>query len=541
MRALPPTVVASTLSFCLTLLLLLAPPAVRAAEHAALLRALESIQAEQLQRHVDVLADDTFEGREAGSRGGRAAAGYLVGELQRLGLQPAGLDGGFFQPFGNGYRNILARLEGRDPSARDQVILIGAHYDHVGYGTARNSYGPTGYIHNGADDNASGVAGLLELIEAFTSLPQAPRHSVLFAFWDGEEKGLLGSKHWAAAPTVPMHQVALAVNMDMIGRLTGQKVEVHGSRTGFGIRQLVSRANEGHNLRLDFVWKMEENSDHYSFYERQRPVLMLHTGLHGDYHRPSDDAHKLNKEGMQQVARLLFNITYQLAESEDITKFRSASHTESTATQQAMETQLAAPAPRLGVVWLVNELSGFEVTQVVDGSPAATAGIRTGDRLLAFNNQPLDDEQRFRIDVLAAPADCSLLVQSVGEAEPRTVDVRLQGRPTRLGIGWNEDDAEPGSVILTRVVPGSAAAVAGLQPGDRIYEINEQRFQDSSRFKELAITLPGPLNILAERDGQIRRLTLPVPEAALTETATSETTAPQADVDDTRDATSATE
>lgn len=541
MRALPPTVVASTLSFSLTLLLLLAPPALRAAENAVLLRALESIQAEQLQRHVDVLADDTFEGREAGSRGGRAAAGYLVGELQRLGLQPAGLDGGFFQPFGNGYRNILARLEGRDPSTRDQVILIGAHYDHVGYGTARNSYGPTGYIHNGADDNASGVAGLLELIEAFTSLPQAPRHSVLFAFWDGEEKGLLGSKHWAAAPTVPMQNVSLAVNLDMIGRLADQKVEVHGSRTGFGIRQLVSRANEGHNLRLDFVWKMEENSDHYSFYERQRPVLMLHTGLHGDYHRPSDDAHKLNKDGMQQVARLLFNITYQLAESEDVTKFRSASQTESIATQQAMETQLAAPVPRLGVVWLVNELSGFEVTQVVDGSPAALAGIQTGDRLLAFNNQPLDDEQRFRIDVLAAPTYCSLLVQSAGAPEPHTVNVRLQGRPTRLGIGWNEDHAEPGSIFLTRVIPGSAAAVAGLQPGDRIYEINEQRFQDSSQFKELAITLPGPLHILAERDGQIRRLTLPVPEATHTETATSETTPPQAAVEDTTDATNASE
>lgn len=487
------------------------PFSISAAEHAAVRRALESIDAGQLRRHVDVLADDTFEGREAGSRGGRAAAGYIVGELQRHGLQPAGIDGGYFQSFGNGYRNILAMIEGRDPTVREQVILLGGHYDHVGYGTARNSYGPTGYIHNGADDNASGTAGLLELVEAFAGLPEPPRRTLLFAFWDGEEKGLLGSKHWAANPTIRLDKIALAVNLDMIGRLNGRKLEVHGTRTGFGMRQLVSRANEGIDLNLDFVWKLEANSDHYSFYERNVPVLMLHTGLHNDYHRPSDDAEKVNGDGMQQVTRLLFNVADQLAEGSTGKGFRSAASRETTGTSSSTATSRPLPGPRLGVAWKSDDRDGFVVTQVVAGTPAEVAGLQIGDRLQMFNGVPIESEQQFRIDVLAAAPLATLTVQREPDDEPREIAVRLAGHPSRLGITWSEDDAEPGSIILTSVVPGSASSVAGLATSDRVYEISHQRFANGDEFKELALSLPGPLEMLVERGGRVRRISLPVP------------------------------
>jgi Zn-dependent M28 family amino/carboxypeptidase len=131
-------------------------------------------------------------------------------------LQPAGHDGAYFQLFGPGYRNILGIIPGSDPALSNQFVLISAHYDHVGYGTRRNSNGPIGYIHNGADDNASGTAAVLELVEAFQRLAIPPRRSVLFVLWDGEEKGLLGSLHWLSYPTVALENVRLMINLDMV-------------------------------------------------------------------------------------------------------------------------------------------------------------------------------------------------------------------------------------------------------------------------------------------------------------------------------------
>jgi Zn-dependent M28 family amino/carboxypeptidase len=177
-----------------------------------------SIRAGDAQRHVAALADDAFEGREGGSRGGRAAGAYVVGHLEKLGLEPAGDAGGYYQQLG-GMRNILALARGSDPSVAGELIVVGAHYDHVGYGNAANSYGPFGFGHNGAADNASGVAGLLEVAEAMQHLPRRPRRPILFAFWDGEEKGLLGSYHFLrvrpaalAGNAAALAQIDLLVN-----------------------------------------------------------------------------------------------------------------------------------------------------------------------------------------------------------------------------------------------------------------------------------------------------------------------------------------
>ena len=168
---------------------------------------------------------------------------------------------------------------GSDPALKDQVIVVSAHYDHVGYGTRRNSFGPIGLIHNGADDNASGVSLLMEVIDAFSRLGQAPKRSMLFAFWDGEEKGLLGSIHWVGQPTVPLDHVVLNINADMVGRSRGGKLEVSGSRTMPGLRRLFSTQNETTGLAIDFPWDIKTNSDHYTFYKKQIPALLIHTGL----------------------------------------------------------------------------------------------------------------------------------------------------------------------------------------------------------------------------------------------------------------------
>lgn len=187
--------------------------------------ALESITAEELTEHVRVLAHDSFEGREAGTRGGHAAARYLATHLEKLGATPAGERGSYYQPFGANMFNVLCQFPGSDPKLKEEYIVVGAHFDHVGYGARDNSNGPIGFIHNGADDNASGTAALLEIASALKELGDAaPRRTIVIGFWDGEEKDLLGARHWVANPTVPREKIKLAFNADMIGRLRNDRV-----------------------------------------------------------------------------------------------------------------------------------------------------------------------------------------------------------------------------------------------------------------------------------------------------------------------------
>ena len=389
--------------------------------------ALDSINAQQMQGVVNYLAQEALEGREAGSHGGRTAGDFIQGWLSKLPLRPAGDGGQVFQPFGENFRNILVLLEGSDPAVKQQVVVVGAHYDHVGYGTPQNSRGQVGLIHPGADDNASGTTAVLELIQAMVRLPEPPRRSVLFVLWDAEEKGLLGSKHWVAHPTIPLDRVALMINLDMVGRLRDQRLTVIGSRSSAGLRRLVAQDNE-EGLSLEFPWLMRADADYYSFLVRDIPVLMLHTGLHEDYHRPSDVASKINAEGMARIDRLLLALVCDLANREARPVFRPASREERQ-------------------------------------EPAA-------------QSEPL----------VAAP----------------------NGKPLRLGLAWEQDDAEPGVAIVTAVAPGSPAAAAGVLAGDRVYQISGRDFANDAQFAELARTLPGPIKLRIERSGKLRTVELRV-------------------------------
>ncbi|HEX7380221.1 MAG TPA: M20/M25/M40 family metallo-hydrolase [Pirellulales bacterium] len=468
--------------------------------------ALSSITSADLRRHAERLADDTLEGREAGSRGGQAAAHYLGREFQRHGLAGGATTRSYYQTFSAQYRNILGLLPGSDPKLKDEVILMGAHYDHVGYGNAQNSYGPTGYIHNGADDNASGVSGLLEVVEAFSRLPSQPKRSVLFALWDGEEKGLLGSEHWASHPTVPLDRVKLAINLDMIGRLARKRVETYGIRTASGLRRFVSLGNSATDLTFDFTWQMRDDSDHYSFFKRNVPVIMFHTGLHSDYHRPSDDVEKLDFVGMEKITRMLFSFVGEVADAPRLYGFRGASRGENEETHRQRDQALPAMPSRLGVTWRKEaNIEGAVVAGVVPRSAAAKAGIRAGDRIVRFAGQEVRQAEDLRQLVLAAENPVALTIERTGAAQPITLKAELTGPAISIGISWRFDDAEPGVAIISRVVPGSPAAAAGLRVNDRVYEVSGETFAGDADFRAL---LDGgdehPLEFLSERQGRLR-------------------------------------
>ncbi|MGI9178248.1 MAG: M20/M25/M40 family metallo-hydrolase [Pirellulales bacterium] len=404
---------------------------VRAAEKMSAAHA--TIRAADAGRHVGVLADDSFEGREGGSRGGRAAATYIVEQLTKLGLEPAGDSGSFYQPFG-GMRNIFAIQRGSDPNLAHELVVVGAHYDHVGYGTADNSYGPFGYVHNGADDNASGVAGLLEIAEAMQHLPERPRRSILFAFWDGEEKGLLGSYHFLRVRPAALAdlRIVFSVNLDMIGHLRGQRLEVYGTRTAVGTREMVLQANNrpgnAAGLQLAYEWDIEDDSDHYPFIAARIPTVMFHTGLHDHYHRPSDDVHLVNLDGIEPVARLTLGFVLAIANDPGpLPTFRRESREESNAVRNRIEAPVPdiAGSPRgrwgLGTRNDPGEPATPIVVRVWRDSPAAAAGVATGDRVLTVDAVRIVGQDD--------------MIERLRSAGPRAmVDVDRRGRIVRLEL-----------------------------------------------------------------------------------------------------------
>ena len=479
------------------------------AEDRPLQRALDSITSQELLQHVQKLADDSFEGREAGSQGGRAASIYLEKSLRQLELQ-GGADGQFYQAFGAGMHNVLAIFPGNHPELKHEVVILGAHYDHIGYGDKITSNGPIGFIHNGADDNASGTAALLEIAEAFSKAPKPPRRTILFAFWDGEEKGLLGSKRWTQHPTQPVEHLVMYVNLDMIGRLGDQGVEVSGSRSALGLRQWISRRNANFQLKLFFPWTTNDLSDHWPFYELGIPVIMFHTGLHDDYHRPSDDAHLINGEGMQQLTQLVFRCVYDLANDTTRHRFRQQSHEERNPDKLAFEKKLTRPPRRLGVSWSAKDSqgTGIRLTKVGSGTAAQRAGLKIGDRLVELNAQSITNGNHFRQQIQTTPAEITLTVQRLGLELPLKIPVQLSGSPLRMGISWRVDPGEPNAITLVRVLADSPAELAGLKLADRIYEINGDQFSGSDQFAGLAHVAVFPVTLLVERNGRLHTLTL---------------------------------
>lgn len=477
-------------------------------ERNAALEALKSsVTQADLKRHVEFLADDTLEGREAGSRGGQAAGHYLGEQFQKHRLAGGGARGAYYQSFGSNYRNLLGVLEGSDPALKQEIVLIGAHYDHVGYGNSQNSYGPTGYIHNGADDNGSGTAALLEMVEAFTSFGSAPPRTLVFALWDGEEKGLLGSKHWVENPTIPLERIKLAINMDMLGRLKDNKLTVYGTRTGAGLRQLVSRHNAD-RLLLDFDWTEKPDSDHYSFYEKRIPYVMLFTGLHPDYHRPSDDVERLNTVGLEQLARMLTGIVFDAAYAPALPKFRQAATRETSNAMRGVERALPPLPPRLGVQFDSAADQPPRVSRITPDSPAAKANLQVGDTIHRVAGREVRNLADFQRLVQAASSPIKLQIGRATQVSRIDVLVDTPVAPSRWGLTWRSDEAEPGALIVQRVVRGSPAERAGIAVGDRLMSIDGRTFADGAAFREALLAAQGSVVVEREREGRVDPLTV---------------------------------
>ena len=286
--------------------------------------------------------------------------------------------------------NVVALLPGGEASLREENIVIGAHYDHLGLGhfgvRDRNA---AGTIHPGADDNASGTAVLLDLARRISQLPVKPARSIIFVAFSAEELGLHGSRHFVDR-TGSIASTKAMINLDMVGRLRSSRVTVFGTRSGQDFSRIVTAAAVQLGLNVsesDDVGR----SDHLSFYNKKIPVLHFFTGTHEDYHRSSDTPEKLNYEGMAKVSDLVMASALQIADRKDPINFVSLPSRpprESRADERGLSTYLGS-IPEYGA-----DNAGVQLAGVMDGSPAALAGLRAGDvivRLASTNIQTIED------------------------------------------------------------------------------------------------------------------------------------------------------
>ena len=348
----------------------------------------------QMLADITFLASDKLEGRTFGSKGEAIAADYISSRFKKLGLKPMGENGTWFQSLTvktPNPHNVDFATAGEEGSTTDKnviglldhgapyTIVIGAHYDHLGYGEFGSLYAGPPAIHNGADDNASGVAMMMELAQR---LSNEKEFNYLFMAFTGEENGLWGSNYFCKHPTYDMTKVTAMINFDMVGRLHENKLAVNGVGTSPAWPELIKASNV-----FDFKITSEESgigpSDYTSFYLIDIPAIHFFTGAHEDYHKPSDDVHLINSEGMGMVTDMVSKLIKMMDENKKL---------EFTKTKDPDPSSTPTMEVTLGVLpdYLYDGV-GMRIDGVRDGKPAALAGLLKGDVIIKLAGKDVKD------------------------------------------------------------------------------------------------------------------------------------------------------
>jgi hypothetical protein len=344
---------------------------------------------QSLHNTIEFLSSDDLNGRLAGSTEEQVASEYILKRFQQIGLKS------YIQPFEAAYqakqadsmhtysflsRNVVGYLDNH----ATVTILVGAHYDHIGrnqFNLSREKH--SGSIHNGADDNASGVSAVLALAEMFASNSVVEKTNFLFVCFSAEELGLLGSKYFVSQYHADSSAIYAMINMDMIGRLDSvNTLYIGGLGTGSNLEERIHKYNT-----LPFLIKLDSSgigpSDHTSFYLAGIPVLFFHTGSHDDYHMPSDDMHKINWKGTYQIVRYLYPIILDIGENQNVVFQRTAYTPKSSTRNHKVSLGIMPEYDNVG--------KGLKISGVIKGRIADIAGLQAGDIIVRINDCPVED------------------------------------------------------------------------------------------------------------------------------------------------------
>ena len=340
---------------------------------------------------VRFLADDRQEGRGIGTAGLRRAGVYIRDGFEHAGLRAT------FQVFtippdapavlhtmlgGLSTRNVVAILPGTSPALRGEVVVIGAHYDHLGLG-GPDAMDPdsTGRVHNGADDNASGTAALLEVARQLAH--RQPARTIVFVAFSGEEEGTLGSSYFVQHPVPqPVDSIYAMLNMDMVGRLRSARLLALGAATAKEFPALLDSLNTPARFDLRASGDGWGPSDHEVFFAARRPVLHFFTDLHEDYHRSTDDWDKINASGLAQIAQFVADVAWTLANRPGPLTFVDAPRPQPTTTGGSGYGAYLGTIPDM-----TGSPGGVRISGVRAGSPAEQAGLKAGDVITAIGTK----------------------------------------------------------------------------------------------------------------------------------------------------------
>jgi len=319
--------------------------------------------------------------------------------------------------------NVLGYLPGKS----DEYVIIGAHYDHLGRGTF-DSLAPSqiGQIHPGADDNASGTSGVLELARLLAPKASQLQRGILFASFAGEELGLLGSAEWVKEPTLPLNKAVAMINMDMIGRIKDNKVYIGGVGTGTTFKSLLEQEQKSSDFKFENSASGYSSSDHTSFVSKQIPVLFFFSGLHADYHKPSDTWEKINAGAAARLLDVMMDVTLKLDAAPERPTFVAVAAEPSNPTTGGGGSGYGpwfGSIPDFG-----QEENGVKFSDIQPGSPAAKAGFKAGDVLVQFGGKPIQNLYDFTDALRRSKVGDVVEVKVLRDGKPVTAPVKLEQR-----------------------------------------------------------------------------------------------------------------